>query len=193
MDSKRLLQNLETNYLLGKQALACWQNFIWLLNIPLYLPRPFIFLLPWHSQVQGQQWALITSKSYNCVVFIFEDLTLKSHTAPNNASIYNCLQETIQSNAFLTSENQTTCFTKSVKPNSIQRKRHQMALLKITILTFNFRYNEIFCLCFQSFRRTRLNLNFQERKHSFTPPHVSYDSQLLNLTVYQPIYIYIYI
>ena len=105
----------------------CRQNFIWLLIIPLYLPHPFIFLPSWHSQVQGQQWALITSKSYKCVVFIFEYLTL-NHTPL--LTKYNCLQEMIQSYIFVTSENQTTCFAKSVKPNSIQRKRHQMALFK---------------------------------------------------------------
>ena len=123
----------------------CRQNFIWLLNISLYLPYPFNFLPSWHSQVQGQQWALITSKSYNCVVFIFEYLTL-NHTPLS--TIYNCLQKTIQSYIFLTSENQTTCFAKSVKPNSVQRKRHQMVLFKITILTYNFRYDEVFRLYF---------------------------------------------
>ena len=128
----------QTNPCLNKKNFR--QNFIWLINIPLYLPHPFVFLPSWHSQVQGQQWALITSKSYNCVV-IFEYLTL-NHTPLS--TIYNCLQETIQSYIFLTSDKQTTCFAKSVKPNSVQRKRHQMALFKITILTYNFRYDEVY-------------------------------------------------
>ena len=123
----------------------CRQNFIWLLNIPLYLPHPFNFLPSWHSQVQGQQWALITSKSYKCVVFIFEYLTLNHSQLSTN---YNGLQEMIQSYIFVTSENQTTCFANSVKPKSVQRKRHEMALFKITILTYNFRYDEVFCLYF---------------------------------------------
>ena len=66
-----------TNPCLNKKI--CRQNFILLRNIPLYLPHPFNFLRSWHSQVQGQQWALITSNSYNCVVFIFEYLT-RNHT-----------------------------------------------------------------------------------------------------------------
>ena len=107
----------------------CRQHSTWLLNIPLYLPHPFIFLPSWHWQVQRQQWALITSKSYKCVVFIFEYLTLKSHTASNNASIYNCLPETIQSYIFLTSENQTTCFTKSIKPKCSKKSFLFMLLI----------------------------------------------------------------
>ena len=82
----------QTSPCLNKKV--CHQNFIWLLNIPLYLLHPFIFLPSWHSQVQGQQWALITSKSYDCIIFIFEYLTL-NHTLLS--TIYNCLQETIQS------------------------------------------------------------------------------------------------
>ena len=147
MDSKPTLQNLETNSFWGKKK-NCRQNFIWLLNIPLYLPHPFIFLPSWHSEVQGQQWALITSKSYNCVVFIFEYLTL------NHTPLSTTHQSTIvywkryNHIYFFTSENQTMCLAKSVKPNSVQRKRHQMALFKIIILTFNFRYDEVFRLCF---------------------------------------------
>ena len=161
---------LRANKLLLKKKKICRQNFIWLLNIPLYLPRPFIFLPSWHSQVQGQQWALITFKSYNCVVLIFEYLTL-NHTplsTMNQSTIfygkrYNCVYfqlQRIKLRVLLNLSNQTVFKEKGTK----------WLCLKIIILTFNFRYDEMFSLCFQSFRRTRFNLNFPGRMSSFTPP-----------------------
>ena len=84
-------------------------------------------------------------QNYNCIIYIFEYLTL-NHTPLSTT--YNCLQETIQSYIFLTSGNHTTCFAKSVKPYSVQIKRYQLALFKITILTYKFRYDKVFCLYF---------------------------------------------
>ena len=60
-----------------------------------------------------------------------------------------------------------------------------MALFKITILTYNFRYDEVSVYAFNPSYAPDLTL-ISKDGCTLSPPQVSYDFQLLNLTVYQP-------
>ena len=61
-----------------------------------------------------------------------------------------------------------------------------MTLFKITILTYNFRYDEVSVYTFNHSYAPDLTLISKDGCTHSPPPHISYDSQLLNLTVYQP-------
>ena len=75
------------------------------------------------------------------------------------------------------------CLAKSVKPNSVQRKRHQMALFKIKITTLDMTKFSVYTFS-HSYAPNLTLISKDGCTHSL--PQVSYDSQLLNLTLYQP-------